>query len=166
MWQVLTDHFRRYPAQERVVRLLIQHGLRIHDGKICAGEIEIADTSLARAAGVDRRIVRSTVETIQADHRLAEVFSRFGPTLHLKDVAPAMDYGVIEIIPLDASRPGILSGVSKVIAEHGLSVRQAIVEDPDFMDEPRLFVITEERVPGTLLQPLQEVPGVKGVTVY
>lgn len=166
MWQVLIDHFRRYPAQERVVRMLIQNGLRIQDGKICAGDIEIADTALARAADVDRRIVRSTVETIGRDPRLERVFTRFGPTLHLKDVAPELQCGVIEIIPDNASRPGILAGVSKVIADHGISVRQAIVEDPAFMDQPRLYVVTEDRVPGALLQPLQSVEGVRGVTVY
>lgn len=166
MWQVLIDHFRRYPAQERVVRLLIQHGLRIRDGKVHAGDVEIADTAIARAADVDRRIVRSTVKTILADPRLAAVFTRFGPTLHLKDVAPHLDCGVIEIIPDDASRPGILAGVSSVISERGISIRQAIVEDPDFIDEARLFVVTETRVPGELLAPLQAVEGVKGVTVY
>lgn len=166
MWQVLIDHFRRYPAQERVVRLLIQNGLRIHDNKVHAGDIEIADTALARAANVDRRIVRSTVETILKDPRLSDVFQSFLPTLDLKDVGPGIGCGVIEIIPTNASQPGILAGVSKVIADGGLSIRQSIVEDPDFTDEARLYVVTEERVPGQLIPALQDVPGVKGVTVY
>lgn len=166
MWQVLIDHFRRYPAQERVVRLLIQHGLRIHDNKVHAGTIEIADTALARAANVDRRIVRSTVETILKDPRLAEVFQKFLPTLDLKDVGPGLGCGVIEIIPTNASQPGILAGVSKVIADGGLSIRQSIVEDPAFTDEARLYVVTEERIPGHLVPSLQAVEGVKGVTVF
>ena len=166
MWQVLIDHFRRYPAQERVVRLMIQHGLRIHDGKVHAGAIEIADTAMGRAADVDRRIVRSTVETIAKDERLSRVFSRFTPTLHLKDVAPELGCGVIEVIPHDAALPGILAGVSKVIADAGLNVRQAIVEDPTFTEEARLFVVTQNRVPADLIPKMQGVPGVRGVTVY
>ncbi len=166
MWQVLIDHFRRYPAQERVVRLMIQFGLQIRDGKIHAGTIEIADTAVARAANVDRRIVRSTVETILQNPQLETAFTRFLPALHLKDVAPVLNCGVIEIIPDDASQSGILAGVSRVISEHGLSIRQAIVEDPEFFDEARLYVVTEARVPGSLIQPLQEVAGVRGVTVY
>lgn len=166
MWQVLIDHFRRYPAQERVVRLMIQHGLQIADSKIHAGSVEIADTAVARAANVDRRIVRSTIETILDNPQLERAFTRFLPTLHLKDVAPELGLGVIEIIPDDASRSGILAGVTKVIAEHGLSIRQAIVEDPEFVDEARLFVVTESRVPGAIIGPLQDVRGVKGVTVY
>ena len=166
MWQVLIDHFRRYPAQERVVRLMIEHGLRIHDGAICAGVIEIADTAIGRAADVDRRIVRSTVETILADARLSRVFTRLAPTLHLKDVAPDLGCGVIEIVVSDARQPGILSGVSKVISDHRISIRQANVEDPDFTEEPKLFVVTESRVPGAIIPLLQAVPGVRGVTVY
>ncbi len=166
MWQVLTDHFRRYPAQERVVRLMIQYGLQIRDDKIHAGSIEIADTAVARAADVDRRIVRSTVETILQNPALERAFTRFQPALHMKDVAPELGCGVIEIIPDDASAPGILAGVSRVIAEHGLSIRQAIVEDPEFFEEARLFVVTEARVPGSLIAPLQDLAGVRGVTVY
>lgn len=166
MWQVLIDHFRRYPAQERVVRLMIEHGLRIHEGAICAGVIEIADTAIGRAADVDRRIVRSTVETIMGDARLSRVFTRLAPTLHLKDVAPDLGCGVIEIVVGDARQPGILTGVSKVISDHRISIRQANVEDPDFTDEPKLFVVTETRVPGAIIPLLQAVPGVRGVTVY
>jgi predicted regulator of amino acid metabolism with ACT domain len=166
MWQVLIDHFRRYPAQERVVRLMIEHGLRIHEGAICAGVIEIADTAIGRAADVDRRIVRSTVETILSDARLSRVFTRLAPTLHLKDVAPDLGCGVIEIVVADARQPGILTGVSKVISDHRISIRQANVEDPDFTENPKLFVVTESRVPGAIIPLLQAVPGVRGVTVY
>lgn len=166
MWQVLIDHFRRYPAQERVVRLLIQNGLRIMDGKIHAGDVEIADTAVARAANVDRRIVRSTVETIMENHALNVVFTRFQPTLHQKDVATQMGCGVIEIIPDNANSHGILAGVSRVIADARISIRQAIVEDPDFNEEPKLFVVTEAAVPGSLIPILQGVDGVRGVAVY
>lgn len=165
MWQVLIDHFRRYPAQEKVVRLMIQNGLRIDGREVKAGSIEITDTALARAAGVDRRIVRSTVETIGGDPELLRAFSRFAPTLHLKDVAPAMGAGVLQIVAQDARQPGILAGVSLVIAESGLSVRQAIVEDPAFTEEPVLFVVTNEPVPGSLIPLLQRVRGVKTVTL-
>jgi uncharacterized protein len=166
MWQVLIDHFRRYPAQERVVRLMIDHGLRIHEGTICAGTIEISDTAIGRAADVDRRIVRSTVETILGDARLSRVFTRLAPTLHLKDVAPDLGCGVIEVSVADARQPGILAGVSRLISDAGISIRQAIVEDPDFTENPKLVVVTEARVPGSLIPQLQDVPGVKGVTVY
>ncbi len=168
MWDRLIEHFRRYPAQERVVKLMIHHGFRINpaDHKIFAGPIELADTAVGRAANVDRRIVQATIRTILEDAELAQAFTRFAPTMHLKDAAPPLGLGVIEIIPTNASRPGILAGVSRVIAEHGHSIRQAIVDDPDFTDQPRLFVVTEAAVTGDLVPDLQRVQGVRAVTVY
>jgi uncharacterized protein len=120
---------------------------------------------LGRAAGVDRRIVSATVRTIEANPELKKVFTHFQPTLHLKDVAPNLGWGVIEIIPDNASRPGILAGVSSLIAREGISIRQAVVDDPDFSDAPRLFIVTERPVPASLIPELQRVMGVRSVTL-
>lgn len=165
MWQVLIDHFRRFPAQEKVVRLLIQNGLRIDGDRVLAGDIEVSDTAIARAANVDRRIVRATVQTVGENAQLNKVFSRFSPTLHLKDVGTIMGAGVLQITVDDPNQPGILAAVSQAIAQEGLSIRQAIVEDPDFTEEPGLFVVTDRAIPGELIPRLQRVAGVKAVTV-
>lgn len=165
MWAALIDYFQRFPAQEKIARLLIKNGLSIRDGAVYSGEIQLSDSALGRAAGVDRRIVSATVRTIEANPELHKVFSRFQPTLHLKDVAPNLGWGVIEIIPDNASRPGILSGVSSLIAREGISIRQAVVDDPDFSDNPRLFIVTEKPVPPSLIPELQHVSGVRSVTL-
>lgn len=165
MWAALIDYFQRFPAQEKIARLLIKNGLSIRDGGVYSGEIQLSDSALGRAAGVDRRIVSATVRTIEANPELNKVFSRFQPTLHLKDVAPNLGWGVIEIVPDNASRPGILSGVSSLIAREGISIRQAVVDDPDFSDAPRLFIVTEKPVPPSLIPELQRVPGVRSVTL-
>jgi len=165
MWSALIDYFQRFPAQEKIARLLIRNGLSIKSGGVYSGEIQLSDSALGRAAGVDRRIVSATVRTIESNPELLKVFSNFQPTLHLKNVAPALGWGVIEIIPDNASRPGILSGVSSVIAREGVSIRQAVVDDPDFSDAPRLFIVTEKPVPASLIPEMQRVPGVRSVTI-
>jgi predicted regulator of amino acid metabolism with ACT domain len=166
MWNALMDYFERYPAQERVVRMLIRNGFAIHDGRVWAGDVALSDSALGRAARVDRRIVAATASTIEQNPELARIFRRFQPTLHLKDVAPNLNWGVIEIVPENASRPGILAGVSSLIARERISIRQAVVDDPDFSDEPKLFIVTEKNVPATLLPEIQQVEGVKSVTIY
>jgi uncharacterized protein len=166
MWSTLIEYFRRYPAQERIVRLMIQMGLRIHDHEVYCGPIRLTDTALARAAGVDRRIVTATVKTIVEHPELSRAFTRFRPTLHLKEAAPAMGWGVVEIEPENADSPGILSGVSSVISQENISIRQAIVDDPDFIEEPKLFVVTHRQLPAHLIPQLRHVPGVRSVTVY
>jgi uncharacterized protein len=153
MWAALIDYFQRFPAQEKIARLLIKGGLSIRDGGVYCGEIQLSDSALGRAAGVDRRIVSATVRTIEANPELKKVFTHFQPTLHLKDVAPNLGWGVIEIIPDNASRPGILAGVSSLIAREGISIRQAVVDDP------------ERPVPASLIPELQRVMGVRSVTL-
>jgi predicted regulator of amino acid metabolism with ACT domain len=77
-----------------------------------------------------------------------------------------MGWGVVEIIPQDASMPGILSNVSSIIAKEQISIRQAIVDDYQLSEEPKLFIVTEKTLPGRLLTQLRGAQGVKGVATY
>jgi uncharacterized protein len=166
MWSTLIDYFSRYPAQEKIARLMIRYGLRIQDHEVYCGSVRLTDTALGQAAGVDRRIAAATVRTIAAHPELSRVFTRFQPTLHLKEAAPAMGWGVVEIDPQDPDSPGILASVSSAIADAGISIRQAIVDDPDFIEQPKLFVVTERPLPAHLIPELRQLPGVRSVTVY
>jgi len=166
MWAKLRPHFAGYPAQEKVAQLMLRMGFRIHDGRTYAGSVEISDTALARASGVDRRVVTATTRTIAGNSELLRFFERLEPVCHLGEVASLMGWGAIEIIPTSASRPGILAGVASVIADADISVRQVIVDDPEIMDDPHAFIITEQPVPERLLPRIRSVPGVKSVVLH
>jgi hypothetical protein len=77
-----------------------------------------------------------------------------------------MGWGVLEIIPDDVSRPGILAEITKMIAGANISIRQVIADDPDMVANPRAFIITERPIPGGLLPNVKAVKGVKGVVIY
>jgi hypothetical protein len=79
---------------------------------------------------VDRRVVTATVETIDKNPELKAFFDRLLPTCHLRDVAPLMNWGAIEIVPANASKPGILAGVAAIIAEASLSFLGLGVTEP------------------------------------
>ena len=166
MWKKIYAYFKKYPAQGRVVEMLLTYGLRVQGKKIFCGRIELSDAKIARAAGVDRRAVVSAIETINSQKELKKIFLSLQPTCHLKESAPQMGWGVIEIIPQDASMPGILSSVSSIIAKEQISIRQAIVDDYQLSEEPKLFIVTEKTLPGRLLTQLRDAPGVKGVVTY
>ncbi len=166
MWNKIRPYFEKFPAQGRVAQMMLRHGLRVASGRVYCGEIPLSDTAIGRAAGVDRRVVSSTVSTIEGSPELAAIFSRLAPTVHLKDVAPLMRWGAIEIVPIDAARPGILAGTASIIASAGLSIRQVIVDDPEVVEQPRAFIITEGPVPAELLPKIKTVEGVQGVVVY
>lgn len=165
MWDLLTRYFQRFPAQSRVAQTLLSQGLSVREDGVYSGEIAISDTALARACKVDRRIISATVDTIRREPELQKVYARLIPTTHLRDAAPVMGWGVIEIIPSDAREPGILSHVANVMARRGISIRQAIVDDPELVEEPRLYVITEGAVPADVIEEVRTGRGVKGVTI-
>ncbi len=166
MWLLLSEYFGRYPSQGRVARLLLSLGLKVKNGKVHCGGVEIADVALARAAGVDRRIVRSTIETIEAEKALRDVFAALHSTAMLRDVAPVLGWSCIEIVPTDAHSSGILAEIMGVIAEGGISVRQALVDDPLLMEEPRLYIITESQVPPEMIPRIKGCRGVKSIILH
>jgi len=166
MWAKLRPYFKGFPAQEKVAQMMVLYGLRVHEGSVYAAEIKISDTSLARAAEVDRRVVTATVETIARNPELGNFFDRLRPVCHLREVAPLMNWGAIEIVPTNASKPGILAGVAAIIAQAGISIRQVIMDDPEIVDDPHGFIVTEAPVPERLLPQIKQVDGVKSVVLH
>lgn len=145
---------------------MLDLGLRVADRSVFCGDVEVADVAISRAVGVDRRIVRAAVETIMSHDELLSVYSRLRPTALLKDVAPVMGWSALEIIPVDAQMPGILADVAGVIARAGISIRQAIVDDPELSASPRLYVITESPVPPELIPAIKNCRGVRSILIH
>ena len=166
MWDKIANYFEKYPSQAKVARYLLRYGMRIERDHVFCGDVQIADSALARAAGVDRRVVKSTIDTIKADPTLHKFFSQLLPTNHLKNAASAMGWSAIEIVPVSAHEPGILAAVAEILARSNISVRQAIVDDPMTSEEPRLFIVTESTAPSEIIPMIRQAKGVKGVTIY
>lgn len=166
MWSELESYFGKFPAQKKVAFLLLKRGLRVEGGKVLCGGIEIPHTQIAGELGVDRRVVDATAARILKNEKLSKIYSNLQPVAFLRDSAPAMGLNVIVITADDASKPGILGRVTGKIAERGISIRQAIAEDPYFTEIPELTVITEGEIPGELINELRTVEGVKKVTIY
>ena len=166
MWDKIANYFEKYPSQAKVARYLLKYGLRIDRDHVFCGEVQIADSSLARAAGVDRRVVKSTIETIKNDPTLLKFFSQLIPTTHLKNAASAMGWSAVEIVPTNAHEPGIIASVADILSKNSISIRQAIVDDPMTSEEPKLFIVTESQVPSDLIPLIRQARGVKGVTIY
>lgn len=161
------EKFRRFPAQEKVIRLILQRGFQVNEsGRVVSGGIEIPHAQIAKELDVDRRVVDTTATAIREDEALWKVFRNVRSTTFLGDVAPVLGLGVIEITPVDAAKTGILGNVASAVASHGLSIRQAVSDDPFFVEDPKLTIITEGKIPGGLVKVLMEMEGVKRVTVY
>jgi predicted regulator of amino acid metabolism with ACT domain len=167
MWNTIKKHLEAHPERLRIARVLVENGLSIRNGKVYLNEIEIPPVRIARVAGVDRRTVKETLNVIQNNRDLRPIFEDIRSAGHsLKEIAKHLNLGVVEITPSDARIPGILASSARILAENGLSIRQAIVDDPELSPEPKLTLIAEKKIPGELIPRLLKVKGVAKVSVY
>ncbi|MCL4346648.1 MAG: ACT domain-containing protein [Candidatus Thermoplasmatota archaeon] len=165
MIEKIVMEFGAYPSQSKVARAMLQFGFSVRDGNIYCGEVKLSDVSIARALGVDRRVVKATARTISDSRELSKFFRYLKPVANLKDAGPEIGWSTIEITPDDADKPGILADVSRIIADAGISIRQAIVEDPELSENPKLYVVTSSEVPSGLIPVLRRAKGVRELTL-
>ncbi|ADJ13452.1 amino acid-binding protein [Halalkalicoccus jeotgali] len=162
MFDEIMAKFEGSPSQQAVIRLLLERGFSVSDeGRVVSGGIEIPNTQVAREIGVDRRVVDSTTDAILADEDLRLVFQNISQIPSLMDLAPVIDLSTLTIAVRDAGQEGIVAAVTGLLADNGISIRQTVSEDPEFTDEPRLYIVTDEPVPGDVLNELRELPFVR-----
>ena len=167
MWNSLKKHFEGYPERLKVIRVLVENGLSARNERVYLNQIEIPPVRIARVAGVDRRTVNETLKAIKANRELRVIFEELRSAGHsLKEIAKPLNLGVLEITPVDAKTAGILAKSATLLAKAGLSIRQAIVDDPELSPEPKLTLIVEKKIPGELISELLNITGVAKVAVY
>ena len=167
MWNQIKNQLQEYPERLKVARVLVENGLSIQDNKIYLNQIEIPPVRIARVAGVDRRTVNETINSIQSCPDLKLIFEEIRPAGHsLKEIAKPLSLGVLEITVVNAKSPGILANAAMILNRAGLSIRQAIVDDPELSPEPKLTIIVEKKIPGELIPEILKIPGIAKVSVY
>ena len=145
--------------------MMLRHGIRVADGKAYCGDIELSDSALGRAANVDRRVIRSTVERIGSDKRLNAVFSKLISIPLFSDAAPEIGCSTLEIIPTDATLPGILAEASAIIYQAGVSIRQAVVDDPGLGKGAHLIIVMDGHLPPEYIPVLRASRGVGQIVI-
>ncbi|QLG49812.1 amino acid-binding protein [Natrinema halophilum] len=164
MFDEIMEKFEGSPSQQAVIRLLLERGFSVNDdGRVVSGGIEIPNTGIAREIGVDRRVVDSTTDVILEDPELRRIFQNISQVPSLMDLAPVLDLTVLAIAVDDAEREGIVAEITGTLADHGISIRQTISEDPEFTDEPRLYLITDENLPGDVITAIRDLGFVRKI---
>ncbi|WP_435063424.1 amino acid-binding protein [Halobaculum sp. EA56] len=164
MFDEIMGKFEGSPGQQAVVRLLLARGFSVNeDGRVVSGGIEIPDTGIAREAGVDRRVVDATTTAIREDEQLRRIFANITAVPSLMDLAPVLDLTVLTVEVGDPDAAGIVAEITGMLADAGISLRQVLSDDPEFADEPKLYLITDEELPGDLLVSIRELSYVRSV---
>ena len=171
MWDQITTKFGKNPSQMKVVRYFVTYGLSVNEKfpeepSVFCANIEVRPNAIALAIGVDRRVVQSVVNKIFADKELLNFFKEMRPIADMGQLSSKiLRLGVIEVIPEDPCKPGIISGIVKVIADYNIGIRQVMVDDPIISDSPRARIVTDSPLPGEAVPLMKKVPGVKGIIV-
>ena len=167
MWSKIRSMMEGYPKRLRVVRILIENGLGLRENEVYLNDIEVPVVRIAKSAGVDRRTVDETIRMVETNLELRSLFSNLRSAgLSLRGVAKQLGLGVVEIVVEDPHQPGIIAVASQLFSEMGVSIRQALVDDPELSPEPKLVLIGDRPVPGEIIPRLLKIPGVTKVSVY
>ena len=167
MWSQIKKFFKDLPAQQHVAQLLFERGFQVReDGKVVSGGIEIPHTQIAKEVGVERRAVDSTVQTILSTTELKTIYMNLRQVCSLQEVAREFNLSVIVFVPENAAQTGIIADVTRIVSENGLSIRQALAEDPSISAHPKLTLILEGDIPSELISKIRKLPGTRSITVY
>ena len=167
MWGRIRVLFESHPERLQVAKFLLQNGLSVKGDKIYVNNVEIPTLKVARAVGVDRRTVNETIRAMTIDREIKVIFSKIESAgLSLRAVAKELGLGVVEIIADDPNKVGILAKASGILADHSISIRQALVDDPELNPEPKLTLIGNRVIPGKAIPIILKIPGVAKVLVY
>ncbi|MHA1578752.1 MAG: amino acid-binding protein [Candidatus Freyarchaeota archaeon] len=167
MWRKTAEYFDDHPERLAVARVLVENGLNIKNRRVYCNNIEIPIIRIAKAAGVDRRTVVETIKMINKNEELRTIFTLMRSAgLSLKEIARPLNLGVLEITADDPRSVGILANAAMILAKEGISIRQALTDDPELSPEPRLTLIAERKIPGELIPKFLEIKGVSKVSIY
>jgi uncharacterized protein len=167
MWERIRDLFEAHPERLHVARFLLQNGLSVKGDKIYVNEVEVPALKVARVVGVDRRTIKETIRAINMNKEIKPVFlglESAGPSF--RAVAKQMGLGVVEITSDNPNEIGILANAARVLAEHGINIRQALVDDPEMNPDPKLTLIGDRVIPGEAIPLILKIRGVAKVSVY
>ncbi|VVC00164.1 Uncharacterised protein [uncultured archaeon] len=164
MLRILEEFFGHARGRKIVAIEFLRLGLKVDSaGKIYAGRIELPPAKIARALDVDRRVVIETAKEIGKNEKLLHVFYRLEPRAFMGNAARELGYDTIEI-RADPKKKGIVASVAKILADDGISLRQAISDDPDLFPDPVLTIIIDGRLKKGTTEKLKQLSFAESIT--
>ena len=99
MWPRIRAEFERQVVRPTVVKKMIECGMRVGgDLKVYVGDVEVDYQAISNATGVDRRVVKQTVEQIRRSPFLYSIFSKTRPLgTSLVDLVSILGYSAIVV---------------------------------------------------------------------
>jgi predicted regulator of amino acid metabolism with ACT domain len=158
MMLILEAYFKNYPARKKVVEFLFENGLSVKDGRIYLKNVEIPISELARAIGVNRKIIYHTIEYIEKTYPLRLIFERLNPLPSLIDIAPLMGWEVLEIEVEKGFYETAFGDVMTLIAKNRIPVME--VFGRNLREETsRIFIVIDGTLPVDVFAKIKTIRG-------
>ncbi len=166
MWPKVRKEFERQVVRPDIVRKMIECGMRVSDDeKIYVDNVEVDYLAIARAVGVDRRVVRQTAEQIRTNRYLYSLFSKTMPLgTSLVELVALLGYSAV-IIEANPKSPGVMAAVAEILSRHGMVVRQALADDPEMVQDAKMTLVVEGQLTGQAMEELNALKMVKSIKI-
>mgnify|MGYP000509966497 CR=1 FL=1 len=169
LWNVIQSKFGRAEKKLRVVKAFLKYGFKLKKEKnkisIYLDKVKISYSALANALEVDRRVVAETVKNIAEDNFLREFFEKLEPAgASLRGVSRLLGYRCL-VVETYEDRPGILASVATALAKRNINILQVIADDPNIIENPKLYVIVSGEVPGDVVNEILQNKVIKNITI-
>jgi len=166
VWPNIKKQFPRQFVRPDVVRKMIECGMRVsEDYKLYVDDVEQDYSAVARAVGVDRRVVKQTVEQIHGNRYLYSIFSKTTPLgTSLASVVSQLGYSAV-VIEADPRSPGVMASVAEILSRHGMVVRQALADDPDMVADAKMTLVVEGQLTGRAIEELHGLKMVRSLKI-
>ena len=161
---IVNEYFKNYPARRKVAEILVNNGISIRESKLIMGNIEISVNSIARAAGVNRKIVYHTIEYIEKTYELRSIFERLKPHLSLENVAPIMGWEVLEITFKKGKFGCSLERITKILEDKACEIKE-IIGERDVTEANRLIIIVENPMKVDTIAEIRNIESVESIII-
>ena len=165
MLLIVREYFKNFPARKKVAEILVNHGISIRNSRLYLGDVEISVNAIARAAGVNRKIVYYTIEYIEKTYELRSIFERLEPLSSLSNVAPILGWEVLEIHFKKGKFGCSLEKISKILSEKACEIRQ-IVGEREIINSNKLSIIIEKPIKMSTIEEIRKIEGVESIVIH
>ncbi len=159
------NFFSKYFKEElrsNIAYALYERGLSIKDGKIFASDVEVPHQRIADLLSIDRRTVKETIIEIEKIEELNQIFKNIRTIPMLRE--HTKDWCLLQIPSTDAEKPGIISQITKIVADHGISIIQMHADNFYYSAQPTLYIVLSVNHPtvtSSIIEDLQKKLNIK-----
>ena len=165
MLLIVREYFKNFPARKKVAEILVNNGISIRNSKLFLGDVEISINAVAKAAGVNRKIVYHTIEYIEKTYELKCIFEMLRPNLSLEQVAPLMGWEAIEIKFKKGKFGCSLEKITKILSEKACEIRQ-IIGERELLNSNKLIIIVDRPIKMETIAEIRNIGDVETIVIH